>query len=86
MCIFASFGQNTAEFYDKHSFNHALYIFWPEFGLKPSYFALHLMKNGKVILKQFQCLRAASPILPSVFRLLPEWVRLSNQGRQFFFT
>ena len=44
--IFTSLGDNTAEFYDKHTFLTMVGIFWPEFGLKPSYFALHLTENG----------------------------------------
>ena len=36
--IITSFSQNTAEFYDNH-------ISWAEFGLKPCYFALHLMEK-----------------------------------------
>ena len=28
-----------------------VHIFWQEFGLKPSFFALHLTENGNVILK-----------------------------------
>ena len=44
--IFTSFGQNAAEFYDKHILLTALCIFWPEFWLKPRYFALHLTENG----------------------------------------
>ena len=39
--MFNSFGQNTAEFYDKH-------ILLSIFGLKPRYFALHLMEKKKV--------------------------------------
>ena len=47
--IFTSFGQNTVEFHDKHVLLTVLCIFWPEFGLKPRYFALHIMENGKVL-------------------------------------
>ena len=32
--IFPSFGQNTAEFYDKHVLLTVLCIFWQAFGLK----------------------------------------------------
>ena len=46
--IFKCFGQNTDEFYDKHIVLTMLSIFWPEFGLKSHYFALHLKENGKV--------------------------------------
>ena len=53
--IFISFGQNTAEFYDKYSLLTVLYIFWPEFGLKPYDFALHLTDTifGRIA-KQFR--------------------------------
>ena len=44
------FGQNTAESYDNYIFLTRIYIFWPEFGLKPRYFALHLTVNGNVLL------------------------------------
>ena len=44
--IFTSFGQNTAEFYDKHIlFNRVLCIFWSEFRLETRYFALHLTEK-----------------------------------------
>ena len=46
--IFTSFGHNTAEFYDKQILLTVICIFWPEFGLKPRYFVLHLTENGKV--------------------------------------
>ena len=46
--IFTSFGQNIAEFYDKHILLTMLCIFWSEFVFEPGYFALHLTENGKV--------------------------------------
>ena len=49
--IFTSFDQNTAEFYDNHILLILIFIFWHEFGLKPRYFAFHLMENGEVFFK-----------------------------------
>ena len=49
--IFISFGQNTAELYDKHILLTVFCIFWPEFGLKPRYFVVHLTENGEVFFK-----------------------------------
>ena len=43
--IFIRFGQNTAEFYDKHIVLTMFCIFWPEFGLKARFIALHLTTN-----------------------------------------
>ena len=43
--ISTSFGQNTAEFYDKQTLLTLVSIFWPEFGLKPGYFAFHLTEK-----------------------------------------
>ena len=42
--FFTSFGQNTAELYDKHIILYVtmICIFWPEFGLIQRYFALLL--------------------------------------------
>ena len=37
--------QNTAKFYDKHIRLTVLFKSWPEFGLKPRYFALHLTEK-----------------------------------------
>ena len=45
--IVTTFGQNTAEFYNKHILLTVLCIFWRELGLNPRYFALHLTENGK---------------------------------------
>ena len=47
---FTSFGQKTAAFYDNHNLLIVLRtcIFWPQLGLKPRYFALHVTENGKV--------------------------------------
>ena len=39
------FYQTTAEFYDNHILLTMICIFWPEFGLKPRYVALHLTEN-----------------------------------------
>ena len=46
--ISTSFGYDTAKFYDKHILFTVVCIFWPEFELRPRYFALHLMENWKV--------------------------------------
>ena len=46
--IFTSFGQNTAGFCDKHILFSVLCIFWPDFGLKPRYFALHGKQKKKI--------------------------------------
>ena len=43
--MFTSFGQKTTEFYDNHILLTMIFIFFPEFGLKPRYVALHLMGN-----------------------------------------
>ena len=43
--IFTSFDQNTAEIYDNHILLSMNCIFWPEFGLKPRYVALHVTET-----------------------------------------
>ena len=58
--MFTSFGQHTAESYDKHILLNVLCIFWPEFVMKPRYFALHLTENGKLFLIKKHC---PSPLL-----------------------
>ena len=45
--IFTSFDQNTAEFYYNHILLTMICIFWPEFGLKPRYVALHVTEMEK---------------------------------------
>ena len=42
----SSLDQNTAEFYDYHILLTMICIFWPEFGFKPLYVALHVTENG----------------------------------------
>ena len=56
--IFTSFDHNAAEFYDNHILLTMICIFWPEFGLKQRYVALHETENVTVFFKHcspFSC-------------------------------